>query len=65
MIENNISKSVELGYLRVVAPFLIWQSSIRACVSTKSPMELGSRSRIVACKRKLLLVKYIYIKKWM
>jgi hypothetical protein len=57
MIENNISKSVELGYLRVVTPFLIWRSSI--------PMELGSRSRIVACKRKLLLVKYIYIKKWM
>jgi hypothetical protein len=41
---------------------LYWWSSICTCVSTKSFIGLCSPPRIVAWKRKLLLVKYIYKK---
>jgi len=39
-----------------------WQSSLHTCVSTKSFIELGSCTRIIACKIKILSVKYIYKK---
>jgi hypothetical protein len=39
-----------------------WQSSLHTCVSTKSSIELGSCTRIIACKIKILSVKYIYKK---
>ena len=41
---------------------LFWRSSLHTCVSTKSSIRLGSRPRVVACKIKMLLVKYIYKK---
>jgi len=40
-----------------------WRSSLHICISTKSSIGLGSRLRTVACKIKMLSVKYIYIKK--
>jgi len=39
------------------------QSSLRTCVSTKSSIGLDSRLRTVACNKKMLSIKYIYIKK--
>jgi hypothetical protein len=41
---------------------LFWRSSLHTCVSTKSSIRLGSRPRVVACKIKMLSVKYIYKK---
>jgi hypothetical protein len=41
---------------------LFWRSSLHTCVSTKSSIRLGSRPRVIACKIKMLSVKYIYKK---
>ena len=41
---------------------LFLRSSIRTCISTKSSIRIGSRSKTIVGKRKLLLVKYIYKK---
>jgi hypothetical protein len=37
-----------------------WQSSLHTCVLIKSSIGLGSRPRDIACKKKMLQVKYIY-----
>ena len=42
--------------------FLFWHSSLRLCVSTKTFIGFGLRPRTVACKIKILSVKYIYQK---
>jgi hypothetical protein len=40
-----------------------WRSSLRTCVSTNNSIGLGSCPRDVACKKKMLQVKYIYKQK--
>jgi hypothetical protein len=40
----------------------LWRSSFHMCVSIKSSIDLSSHIRIVAFKRKLLLVKHIHTK---
>jgi hypothetical protein len=58
-LKTNIPQSVELDCQRTAAPFSL-RSSLRRCVSTKSFIGLGSLLRAVACKIKMLTIKYIY-----
>jgi hypothetical protein len=61
MVETNIPQTVELVYPQIIASFFDGYHSAHA-FQQKSSIQLGLHPRIVACKIKILSVKYIYIK---
>jgi hypothetical protein len=54
LLKSNLPQTSELSYPQV--------SHMSFYKKKKNFISLGSRSRVVACKRKLLLVKYFHIK---